>query len=129
MVKILPKFNEINPLLNYRLVSVVVVEGIKMKIMVLLLVLLFDGITIVSYVINNTTYDSGRVSNLKFIGSHYFLWVWESQLWLVSYSLCYNDPLWAGQQCNGLEGPCCPANSSMPWFYRSLDTHTNDKSH
>ena len=72
MVKILPKFNEINPLLNYRLVSVVVVEGIKMKIMVLLLVLLFDGITIVSYVINNTTYDSGRVSNLKFIGSHYF---------------------------------------------------------
>ena len=43
-----------------------------MKIMVLLLVLLVDGITIVSYVINNTTYDSCRVSNLKFIGSHYF---------------------------------------------------------
>ena len=72
MVKILPKFSEINPLLNYRLVSVVV-EGIQeMKIMVLLLVLLVDGITIVSYVINNTTYDSCRVSNLKFIGSHYY---------------------------------------------------------
>ena len=44
-----------------------------------------------------------------------------------SFHILYpDDPLWDGQQCNGLEGPCCPANSTMPWFYRSLDTHTND---
>ena len=24
------------------------------------------------------------------------------------------------------EAPCCPANSTMPWFYRLLDTNTTD---
>ena len=48
------------------------------------------------------------------------------QLRLSSHILYADDPIWDGQQCNGLEGPFCPANSAMSWFYRSLDTHTND---
>ena len=73
----------------------------------------------------NTGYKGGRDPASTFIGSHYYC---ESgnpiyNLFLILFA---NDTLWDGQQCNGLEGPCCPANSTMPWFYRSLDAHTND---
>ena len=73
----------------------------------------------------NTGYISDRDPSSTFIGSHYFF---ESgnPLSDSSHILYANDTLWDGQQCNGKEGPCCPANSTMPWFYRSLDTHTND---
>ena len=36
-----------------------------------------------------------------------------------------NDPLWDGQQCGGLEGPCC-TNSKMPWFIKTLNENTNE---
>ncbi len=40
-------------------------------------------------------------------------------------SLYPNDPLWDGEQCNGLESPCC--NSAMlPWFHKVLDSPTDD---
>ena len=73
----------------------------------------------------NTGYNGGRDPSSTFIGSHYYC---ESGNPIRDYSciLYTNDPLWDGQQCNGKEGPFCPANSTMPWFYRSLDTHTND---
>ena len=74
----------------------------------------------------NTGFDGNTDSAATtFIGSHYFC---ESgnPTYGLSLILYADDPLWDGQQCNGLEGPCCPANSTMPWFYRSLDTHTND---
>ena len=35
-----------------------------------------------------------------------------------------NDPLWDGQQCGGLEGPCC-TNSKIPWFIKTLNETTN----
>ena len=61
-----------------------------------------------------------------FVGSHYYC---ESgnpnSKWKEDF-LYSNDTLWDGQQCNGREAPCCPANSTMPWFYRSLDTNTTD---
>ena len=73
----------------------------------------------------NTGYNGGRDPSSTFIGSHYYC---ESGNPIRDYSriLYANDPLWDGQQCNGLEGPCCPANSTIPWFYRSLDAHTNN---
>ena len=37
-----------------------------------------------------------------------------------------DDPLWDGQQCGGLEGPCC-TNPKMPWFIKTLnETATED---
>ena len=73
----------------------------------------------------NTGYKGGRNPASTFIGSHYYC---ESGNPTSDYSSIFfaNDALWDGQQCNGREGPCCPANSKIPWFYRSLDTHTND---
>ena len=74
----------------------------------------------------NTGYNGGsRDPSSTFIGSHYYCESGNHESHRA-YLLYANDPLWDGQQCNGREGPCCPANSTMPWFYRSLDTHTND---
>ena len=72
----------------------------------------------------NTGFDGSRDPASTFIGSHYYC---ESGNPISGLSpvLYADDTLWDGQQCNGLEGPCCPANSTMPWFYRSLDAHTN----
>ena len=37
-----------------------------------------------------------------------------------------NDPLWDGQQCDGVEAPCC-THSNMPWFTKTLgETTTED---
>ncbi len=35
------------------------------------------------------------------------------------------DPLWDGEQCNGLESPCC-TSTTLPWFHKELDSPTND---
>ena len=74
----------------------------------------------------NTAYNGNRNPASTFIGSHYYCESGNPISDKSYYILYADDPLWDGQQCNGLEGPCCPANSAMPWFYRSLDTHTND---
>ena len=37
-----------------------------------------------------------------------------------------NDPLWDGQQCDGVEAPCC-THPNMPWFIKALgETTTED---
>ena len=37
-----------------------------------------------------------------------------------------NDPLWDGQQCVGVEAPCC-TRPNMPWFIKTLgETTTED---
>ena len=37
-----------------------------------------------------------------------------------------NDPLWDGQQCDGVEAPCC-THPNMPWFTKTLgETTTED---
>ena len=37
-----------------------------------------------------------------------------------------NDPLWDGQQCDGVEAPCC-THPNMPWFIKTLgETTTED---
>ena len=36
-----------------------------------------------------------------------------------------NDTLWNGQQCDGLEAPCC-TRLNMPWFIKTLSETTTD---
>ena len=42
-----------------------------------------------------------------------------------AYKLYTADPLWDGEQCNGLESPCC-TSTTLPWFHKVLDSPTND---
>ena len=38
-----------------------------------------------------------------------------------------NDPLWDGQQCDGVEDLCCDQSNNMPWFNKTLgETTTED---
>ncbi len=41
------------------------------------------------------------------------------------YKLYTADPLWDGEQCNGLESTCC-TSTTLPWFHKVLDSPTND---
>ena len=36
-----------------------------------------------------------------------------------------NDPLWDGQQCPGIEAPCC-THPNMPWFKKTLSETTTE---
>ena len=42
-----------------------------------------------------------------------------------AYKLYTADPLWDGEQCNGLESPCC-TSTTLPWFHKVLDSPTNE---
>ena len=68
---------------------------------------------------------TGSRESPRFVGSDYYC---ESGLnrppWWPS-ALHSNDPLWDGQDCNGLEGTCCdPPN--LPWFCKELPQSTTD---
>jgi hypothetical protein len=58
----------------------------------------------------------------SFIGSDYYC---ESgnhaSDWVQS--LYTSDPLWDGQGCGPLEGPCCVG---LPWFHRQWNTSSTD---
>ena len=41
------------------------------------------------------------------------------------YVKIFNDPLWDGQQCTSLEGPCC-THPTMPWFIKTLNETTTE---
>ena len=43
----------------------------------------------------------------------------------VSYIFFPNDPLWDGQQCVGVEAPCC-THPNMPWFNKTLNETTTE---
>ena len=60
-----------------------------------------------------------------FVGSDYYC---ESGVNTspVNTVLYPNDPLWDGQDCNGLEGTCCNL-SNLPWFCKELPQSTTDK--
>ena len=59
----------------------------------------------------------------SFVGSDYYCESGTSGGW--SFVLYPDDPLWDGQQCGGLEGPCCN-NFKMPWFIKTLDETTTE---
>ena len=74
----------------------------------------------------STGYDGSRDPTPTFIGSHYYCESGVDPGQSEATILYPDDPLWDGQQCDDAEAPCCPANSTMPWFYRSLDAQTSD---
>ena len=43
----------------------------------------------------------------------------------VSPILYTADPIWDGEQCNGLEPACC-TSPNLPWFHKVLDSPSND---
>ena len=59
----------------------------------------------------------------SFVGNDYYC---ESG-YLSNYcnSVCTNDMLWDGQQCPGVEPPCCNL-PNMPWFTKTLNETTTD---
>ena len=60
----------------------------------------------------------------SFAGNDYYCEPGEAgNLW--RHILYANDPLWDGQQCGGLEGPCC-TNSKMLWFIKTLNENTKE---
>ena len=68
----------------------------------------------------NINYTGGNISN-SFVGFDYYCESGSSV-----YPLYINDPLWDGEQCNDNEASCCPDDSRMPWFYRSLGHNITD---
>ena len=58
----------------------------------------------------------------SFVGSDYYC---ESGTGSWSWVLYPNDPLWDGQDCNGLEHTCCDS-PNLPWFCKELPEPTND---
>ena len=59
----------------------------------------------------------------SFIGSDYYC---ESGTHIIFQGVIfYNDPLWDGQQCTSLEGPCC-THPNMPWFIKTLNETTTE---
>ena len=67
---------------------------------------------------------NGGASPPAFVGSDYYC---ESGVNTGSwnYVLYPNDPLWDGQDCDGLERTCCDP-PSLPWFCKELPQSTTD---
>ena len=56
------------------------------------------------------------------VGNHYYCESGNNQSYYVE-KLYADDFLWVGENCNGLEVPCC-TNKKMPWFH-SVPTSDN----
>ena len=66
--------------------------------------------------------DGSTQTLLPFMGDDYYC---ESGGESQFGTLHASDPLWDGQQCNHLEGPCC-ANPNLPYFVKTLNVFTAD---
>ena len=60
----------------------------------------------------------------SFVGNNYYCESGNNQSFFAE-KLYANDFLWDGENCNGLEAPCC-TNHKMPWFYSALNSTTSD---
>ena len=77
----------------------------------------------------NTDYEcpcnTGSTTSVpSFIGNDYYC---ESANPLSTWPHIFfpNDPLWDGEDCEGLEGPCC-TGTCFPWFHKVLNSSTTD---
>ena len=62
-----------------------------------------------------------------FVGNDYYCETGNNGAGASIRYLYPDDPLWDGQQCGGLESPCCSAHPNLPWFTKSLgETTTED---
>ena len=70
--------------------------------------------------------NSGSTAQVPpYVGSDYYCETGYNSLGLPS-GFYPNDPLWDGQQCVGMEAPCC-THPNMPWFTKTLgETTTED---
>ena len=69
--------------------------------------------------------NSGSIFSVpSFVGNDYYC---ESgySLYKCNSSVFTNDLLWDGQQCGGLEPPCC-THPNMPWFIKTLNETTTE---
>ena len=64
-----------------------------------------------------------KMEKLRSLVIHYCATLYFSLHFLIS--LLDSDVLWDGEDCDGVEGPCC-TNPNLPWFYRKLDEQTTD---
>ena len=60
----------------------------------------------------------------SFVGSDYYCETGFNENGL-SLTFFPNDPLWDGQQCIGVEAPCC-THPNMPWFNKTLSETTTE---
>ena len=61
-----------------------------------------------------------------FVGSDYYCETGDNDNTCCDSSTLYsNDPLWDGQQCPGVEAPCC-THPNMPWFNKTLSETTTE---
>ena len=60
-----------------------------------------------------------------YVGSDYYCETGNNAN-VIATKVFFNDPLWDGQQCDGVEAPCC-THPNMPWFTKTLgETTTED---
>ena len=60
-----------------------------------------------------------------YVGSDYYCETGNNGNVRGSHMLYPNDPLWDGQQCPGVEAPCC-THPNMPWFTKTLSETTTE---
>ena len=60
-----------------------------------------------------------------FVGSDNYCETGDNDETCCGYTLIRNDPLWDGQQCPGIEAPCC-SHPGMPWFNKTLNETTTE---
>ena len=61
-----------------------------------------------------------------FVGSDYYCETGNNvNVWTNTNILYSNDTLWDGQQCPGVEAPCC-TQPNMPWFNKTLSETTTE---
>ena len=70
--------------------------------------------------------NSGSTAQVPpYVGSDYYCETGNNAAALQT-AFFPNDPLWDGQQCDGVEAPCC-THPNMPWFSKTLgETTTED---
>ena len=62
----------------------------------------------------------------SYVGSDYYCETGNTINSMVKHMLYPNDPLWDGQQCPGVEAPCC-THPNMPWFTKTLSETTTEE--
>ena len=60
-----------------------------------------------------------------FVGSDYYCETGDNDDTCCESKLYSNDTLWDGQQCPGIEAPCC-SHPNMPWFNKTLSEATTE---
>ena len=60
-----------------------------------------------------------------YVGSDYYCETGDNDDICCNLVLYSNDPLWDGQQCPGVEAPCC-THPNMPWFNKTLSETTTE---